>query len=135
LIKEELIEIREKYGDERRSVIEYSGVSIEDLIADENVVITISHAGYIKRTNLTEYKTQNRGGVVKSAGLETKILRAYVCYDKPSIYDVLYPKEKMFWMRVYEIPEGKKQPKVERFKILLISRAMIRSKHLFVHKI
>jgi DNA gyrase subunit A len=73
---EELIEIREKYGDERRSVIEYSGgdVSIEDLIADENVVITISHAGYIKRTNLTEYKTQNRGGVgQKSAGLEIKI--------------------------------------------------------------
>jgi DNA gyrase subunit A len=75
LIKEELIEIREKI-DERRSVIEYSGgdVSIEDLIADENVVITISHAGYIKRTNLTEYKTQNRGGVgQKSAGLEIKI--------------------------------------------------------------
>jgi DNA gyrase subunit A len=65
LIKEELIEIRDKYGDERRSQIEYSGgdVSIEDLIADENVVITISHAGYIKRTNLSEYKTQNRGGV------------------------------------------------------------------------
>jgi DNA gyrase subunit A len=54
LIKEELIEIRDKYGDERRSLIEYSGgdVGIEDLIADENVVITISHAGYIKRTNL-----------------------------------------------------------------------------------
>jgi DNA gyrase subunit A len=70
LIKEELIEIRDKYGDERRSLIEYSGgdVSIEDLIADENVVITISHAGYIKRTNLTEYKTQNRGELVKSAG-------------------------------------------------------------------
>ncbi len=71
LIKEELIEIRDKYGDARRSLIEYSGgdVSIEDLIADENVVITISHAGYIKRTNLSEYKTQNRGGVgQKSAG-------------------------------------------------------------------
>ena len=71
LIKDELVEIRDKYGDARRSVIEYSGgdVSIEDLIADENVVITISHAGYIKRTNLTEYKTQNRGGVgQKSAG-------------------------------------------------------------------
>ena len=70
-IKEELIEIKDKYGDERRSIIEYSGgdVSIEDLIADENVVVTISHAGYIKRTNLSEYKTQNRGGVwQKSAG-------------------------------------------------------------------
>jgi DNA gyrase subunit A len=81
------------------------------LIADENVVITISHAGYIKRTNLTEYKTQNRGGVgQKSAGLETKILRAYVCHDKPSIYDV-HPKGKCFWMRVYEIPEGSKTAK------------------------
>ncbi|WP_143392581.1 DNA gyrase subunit A, partial [Flavobacterium psychrophilum] len=71
LIKEELEDMRAKYGDERRSQIEYSGgdVSIEDLIADENVVITISHAGYIKRTNLNEYKTQNRGGVgQKSAG-------------------------------------------------------------------
>ena len=65
LIKDELTEIRDKYGDARRSQIEYSGgdVSIEDLIADENVVITISHAGYIKRTSLSEYKTQNRGGV------------------------------------------------------------------------
>src|SRR5690554_3832082 len=71
LIKEELGEIRDKYGDERRSVIEYAGgeMNIEDLIADEQVVITISHAGYIKRTPLSEYKTQNRGGVgQKSAG-------------------------------------------------------------------
>src|SRR5204862_1833192 len=71
VIKDELAEIRDKYGDERRSQIEYSGgdVSIEDLIADENVVITISQAGYIKRTSLTEYKTQKRGGVgQKSAG-------------------------------------------------------------------
>lgn len=76
LIKEELNEIKEKYGDERRSQIEYAGgdVSIEDLIADENVVITISHAGYIKRTNLSEYKTQNRGGVgQKVLEQETKI--------------------------------------------------------------
>jgi len=65
LIKEELIEVKERFGDERRSVIEYAGgdVSITDLIADEQVVITISHAGYIKRTPLSEYKTQNRGGV------------------------------------------------------------------------
>ncbi|MEG1021498.1 MAG: DNA gyrase subunit A, partial [Myroides sp.] len=71
LIKEELNEIRDKYGDARRSHIEYAGgeMNIEDLIADEQVVITISHAGYIKRTPLSEYKTQNRGGVgQKSAG-------------------------------------------------------------------
>jgi DNA gyrase subunit A len=105
------------------------------LIADENVVITISHAGYIKRTNLTEYKTQNRGGVgQKRRTKRPRFLRAYVCCDKPSIYDVLYPKGKCFWMRVYEIPEGSKTAKVERFKILLISRAMIRSKHLFYTK-
>src|SRR5690606_8698310 len=65
IIKDELSVVKEKYGDERRSVIEYAGgdLSIEDMIPDEQVVITISHAGYIKRTSLTEYKTQNRGGV------------------------------------------------------------------------
>ena len=65
IIKDELNEIRSKYGDERRSIIEYAGgdVSITDLIPDEKVVITISHAGYIKRTSLSEYKKQNRGGV------------------------------------------------------------------------
>jgi DNA gyrase subunit A len=65
IIKEELLEIREKYGDERRSEIEYAGgdMRIEDMIADEDVVITISHLGYVKRTPLTEYRTQARGGV------------------------------------------------------------------------
>jgi DNA gyrase subunit A len=69
IIKEELQEIRSKYGDDRRSIIEYAGgdVSITDLIADEQVVLTISHAGYIKRTSLTEYKTQHRGGVGQKA--------------------------------------------------------------------
>src|SRR5690606_18331131 len=69
IIKDELVEIRDKYSDERRSTIEYAGgdVSITDLIADEQVVITISHAGYIKRTSLSEYKTQNRGGVGQKA--------------------------------------------------------------------
>ena len=69
IIKEELQEIQTKYGDERRSVIEYAGgdVSITDLIPDEQVVLTISHAGYIKRTSLAEYKTQNRGGVGQKA--------------------------------------------------------------------
>jgi DNA gyrase subunit A len=104
------------------------------LIADENVVITISHAGYIKRTNLTEYKTQIEEELVKKAGTRRpRFLRAYVCCDKPSIYDVLYPKGKCFWMRVYEIPEGSKTAKGRAIQILL-SRAMIRSKHLFVHK-
>jgi DNA gyrase subunit A len=115
LIKEELEEIRDKYGDERRSVIEYSGgdVSIEDLIADENVVITISHAGYIKRTNLTEYKTQNRGGVgQKSAGTRDQDFLEHMFVATNHQYMMFFTqKGKCFWMRVYEIPEGSKTAK------------------------
>jgi DNA gyrase subunit A len=115
LIKEELIEIRDKYGDERRSVIEYSGgdVSIEDLIADENVVITISHAGYIKRTNLSEYKTQNRGGVgQKSAGTRDQDFLEHLFVATNHQYLLFFTqKGKCFWMRVYEIPEGSKTSK------------------------
>ncbi len=115
LIKEELEEIRDKYGDERRSVIEYSGgdVSIEDLIADENVVITISHAGYIKRTNLSEYKTQNRGGVgQKSAGTRDQDFLEHMFVATNHQYMLFFTqKGKCFWMRVYEIPEGSKTAK------------------------
>jgi len=115
LIKEELEEIREKYGDERRSQIEYSGgdVSIEDLIADENVVITISHAGYIKRTNLSEYKTQNRGGVgQKSAGTRDQDFLEHMFVATNHQYMMFFTqKGKCFWMRVYEIPEGSKTAK------------------------
>jgi len=115
LIKEELVEIRDKYGDERRSQIEYSGgdVSIEDLIADENVVITISHAGYIKRTNLTEYKTQNRGGVgQKSAGTRDQDFLEHMYVATNHQYMMFFTqKGKCFWMRVYEIPEGSKTAK------------------------
>ena len=115
LIKEELIEIRDKYGDERRSVIEYSGgdVSIEDLIADENVVITISHAGYIKRTSLTEYKTQNRGGVgQKSAATRDQDFLEHLFVATNHNYLLIFTqKGKCYWMRVYEIPEGTKASK------------------------
>nr|WP_314840181.1 DNA gyrase subunit A [uncultured Flavobacterium sp.] len=115
LIKEELEEIRDKYGDERRSTIQYSGgdVSIEDLIADENVVITISHAGYIKRTNLTEYKTQNRGGVgQKSAGTRDQDFLEHMFVATNHQYMMFFTqKGKCFWMRVYEIPEGSKTAK------------------------
>ncbi|OYU80089.1 MAG: DNA gyrase subunit A [Flavobacterium sp. BFFFF1] len=115
LIKEELAEIRDKYGDERRSQIEYSGgdVSIEDLIADENVVITISHAGYIKRTPLTEYKTQNRGGVgQKSAGTRDQDFLEHMYVATNHQYMLFFTqKGKCFWMRVYEIPEGSKTSK------------------------
>lgn len=115
LIKDELIEIRDKYGDARRSAIEYSGgdVSIEDLIADENVVITISHAGYIKRTNLSEYKTQNRGGVgQKSAGTRDQDFLEHLFVATNHQYLLFFTqKGKCFWMRVYEIPEGSKTSK------------------------
>jgi DNA gyrase subunit A len=115
VIKDELVEIRDKYGDERRSIIEYSGgdVSIEDLIADENVVITISHAGYIKRTNLSEYKTQNRGGVgQKSAGTRDQDFLEHLFVATNHQYMLFFTqKGKCFWMRVYEIPEGSKTSK------------------------
>src|SRR5690554_6742220 len=115
LIKEELIEIKEKYGDDRRSVIEYSGgeMNIEDLIPDEQVVITISHAGYIKRTSLSEYKTQNRGGVgQRSAGTRDQdFLEALYVATNHQYMLFFTQKGKCFWMRVYEIPEGSKASK------------------------
>ncbi|EHQ40855.1 DNA gyrase subunit A [Myroides odoratus] len=115
LIKEELIEVKEKFGDERRSVIEYAGgdVSITDLIADEQVVITISHAGYIKRTPLSEYKTQNRGGVgQKSAGTRDQDFLEHMYVATNHQYMLFFTqKGKCFWMRVYEIPEGTKVSK------------------------
>ena len=115
VIKDELAEIRDKYGDERRSQIEYSGgdVSIEDLIADESVVITISHAGYIKRTSLSEYKTQNRGGVgQKSAGTRDQDFLEHLFVATNHQYLMYFTqKGKCYWMRVYEIPEGTKTSK------------------------
>jgi DNA gyrase subunit A len=115
LIKTELVEIRDKYGDDRRSQIEYSGgdVSIEDLIADENVVITISHAGYIKRTPLSEYKTQNRGGVgQKGVATRDQDYLEHLFVATNHNYMLFFTqKGKCFWMRVYEIPEGNKTSK------------------------
>jgi DNA gyrase subunit A len=115
VIKDELAEIRDKYGDERRSQIEYAGgdVSIEDLIADESVVITISHAGYIKRTSLSEYKTQNRGGVgQKSAGTRDQDFLEHLFVATNHQYLMYFTqKGKCYWMRVYEIPEGTKASK------------------------
>ncbi|WP_300567312.1 DNA gyrase subunit A [Flavobacterium sp.] len=115
VIKDELAEIKDKYGDGRRSSIEYAGgdVSIEDLIADEQVVITISHAGYIKRTSLSEYKTQNRGGVgQKSAGTRDQDFLEQMFTATNHQYMMFFTqKGKCFWMRVYEIPEGSKTAK------------------------
>jgi len=115
IIKDELIEVREKHGDERRSRIEFSGgeLSIEDMIPDEKVVITISHAGYIKRTPLAEYKTQNRGGVgQKGSTTRSEDFLEYLFVGTNHQYMLFFTqKGRCFWMRVYEIPEGSKVSK------------------------
>jgi DNA gyrase subunit A len=115
IIKDELQEIKSKYGDERRSIIEYAGgdVSITDLIADEQVVLTISHAGYIKRTSLTEYKTQHRGGVgQKATATRNEDFLEHLFIGTNHQYMLFFTqKGKCFWMRVFEIPEGSKTAK------------------------
>jgi DNA gyrase subunit A len=115
IIKEELLEIRAKYGDERRSNIEYAGgdFSMEDMIPNEQVVITISHAGYIKRTPLNEYKTQNRGGVGQKASTtrDEDFLQDLFVGTNHQYMLFFTQKGKCFWMRVYEIPEGSKTAK------------------------
>jgi DNA gyrase subunit A len=115
IIKDELIEVRNKYGDERRSTIEYSAseMRMEDLIADEEVVVTISHAGYIKRTNLAEYKVQNRGGMGSkgSATRDQDFLEHLFVATNHNYLLIFTEKGRCFWMRVYEIPEGNKTSK------------------------
>jgi DNA gyrase subunit A len=110
IIKEELEEIRDKYGDERRTEIEYAGgdVSIEDMIADEEVVITISHHGYIKRTSLSEYRKQNRGGVgSKAASTRDEDFIEQIFVATNHNYILFFTEQgRCFWLRVYEIPEG-----------------------------
>ena len=115
IIRTELLEIKEKYGDNRRSKIEYAGgnFSVEDMIPDEKVVITISHAGYIKRTPLVEYKTQNRGGVGQKASTtrDEDFLQDIFVGSNHQYMLFFTQKGKCFWMRVYEIPEGSKTAK------------------------
>jgi DNA gyrase subunit A len=115
IIKEELSVIKEKYGDERRSNIEYAGgdFSMEDMIPDDKVVITISHAGYIKRTPLVEYKTQNRGGVGQKASTtrDEDFLQDLFVGTNHQYMLFFTQKGKCFWMRVFEIPEGSKTSK------------------------
>ncbi len=115
IIKDELIEVKDKYGDERRSKIEYAGgdFSMEDMIPNEKVVITISHAGYIKRTPLVEYKTQNRGGVGQKASTtrDEDFLQDLFVGTNHQYMLFFTQKGKCFWMRVFEIPEGSKTSK------------------------
>lgn len=115
IIKEELQEIKEKYGDERRSEIDYTGgeFSIEDMIPDEKVVLTISHAGYIKRTLLSEYKVQSRGGVGnRAATTRDEDFLEYIVTATNHEYLLFFTeKGKCFWLRVFEVPEGSKTAK------------------------
>ncbi|MCC7520526.1 MAG: DNA gyrase subunit A [Flavobacteriaceae bacterium] len=115
IIKDELIEVKEKYGDKRRSIIEYSGgdMNIEDIIPDSTVLVTISHAGYIKRTDLNEYKVQARGGRGQK-GVSTReedFLEQMFVATNHQFMLVFTLKGKVYWMRVFEIPEGTKTSK------------------------
>ncbi len=115
IIKEELAEVKEKYGDERRTEIDYSGgeMSIEDIIPNEAVVLTISHAGYVKRTLLSEYKIQSRGGVGnKAATTRDSDFLEYIVSATNHQYMLFFTeKGKCYWLRVFEIPEGSKTAK------------------------
>ncbi len=115
IIKEELSAVRDKYGDDRRSVIEYAGgdLSIEDMIPNSQVVVTISHAGYVKRTNLDEYKVQNRGGRgQRGVATRNEDFLEHLFIGTNHQYMLFFTqKGKVFWMRVYEIPEGGKTSK------------------------
>ncbi|MEZ4788796.1 MAG: DNA gyrase subunit A [Flavobacteriales bacterium] len=115
IIKDETLEVKEKYGDKRRTqIIEARGdMRMEDLIADEAVVVTISHLGYIKRTALTEFRTQGRGGV-GSKGSTTRdedFLEHLFVATNHNYLLVFTQNGKVFWMRVFDIPEGNRQSK------------------------
>ena len=115
IIKTELLEVKEKYGDERRSEIQYAGgnFSEEDMIPDDKVVVTISHAGYIKRTPLVEYKIQNRGGVgQKGSTTRNEDFLEHMFVGTNHQYMLFFTqKGRCFWMRIFEIPEGSKTSK------------------------
>jgi DNA gyrase subunit A len=123
IIKDELFYLKEKFGDERRSVIEFSSadLSIEDMIPDEAMVVTITHAGYIKRTNLAEYRTQARGGVGSkgtSARQEDFVKDIFTATNHDWLL-IFTKKGRCFWMRVFEIPEGSKTSKGRAIQNLL----------------
>ncbi|MBL7918654.1 MAG: DNA gyrase subunit A, partial [Bacteroidia bacterium] len=115
IIKEELVEIKEKYGDERRTEIVYVGddLKMEDMIADEDVVITISHMGYMKRTNLDEYRAQGRGGKgSKGSSTRDEDFIEHMFIASTHNYLLLFTeKGQCYWLRAFEVPEGNKQSK------------------------
>ena len=115
VIKQELQELREKYGDDRRTTIKYDAANfrIEDTIPDEQVVITISHKGYIKRTPLTEYRTQSRGGVgAKGSAVRSEDFVEHIFTCTNHNYLLFFTeKGRCYWMRAFEVPEGEKNTK------------------------
>ncbi|MBL7911194.1 MAG: DNA gyrase subunit A [Bacteroidia bacterium] len=115
IIKDELIEVRDKYGDERRTDIVYAGddLKVEDMIADEDVVITISHMGYMKRTNLDEYRAQGRGGKgSKGSNTREEDFIEHMFIASTHNYLLLFTeKGQCYWLRAYEVPEGTKTSK------------------------
>jgi DNA gyrase subunit A len=115
IIRDELTEIRDKYGDARRTEIVYAGddLRMEDIIADEHVVITISHMGYMKRTNLAEYRAQNRGGKgSKGTATRDEDFVEHMFVASTHNYILLFTeKGQVYWLRAYEVPEGNKQSK------------------------
>ena len=115
IIKDELVEVREKFGDDRRTEIVYAGddLRMEDIIADEDVVITISHMGYMKRTLLTEYRSQARGGRgSKGTATRDEDFVEHMFIASTHNYILLFTeKGQVFWIRAYEVPEGNKQSK------------------------
>ena len=115
VIKQEFVELKEKYGDERRTIIKYDAANfrIEDTIPDEQVVITISHKGYIKRTPLTEYRTQSRGGVgAKGSAVRSEDFVEHIFTCTNHNYRLLFTeKGRCYWMRAFEVPEGERNTK------------------------
>ena len=115
VVKDELIEIKEKYGDERRSEIVYAteDFNAEDFYADEQMIITISHMGYIKRTPLTDFRAQNRGGVgAKGSDTRDEDFIEYIYPASMHNYMLFFTqKGRCYWLKVYEIPEGSKNSK------------------------
>jgi len=123
IVKDELTEVKEKFGDGRKTDIVYAGddIRMEDIIADEDVVITISHMGYIKRTSLTEYKSQNRGGRgSKGSATRDEDFIEHMFIASTHAYLLLFTeKGQVFWLRAYEVPEGNKTSKGRAIQNLL----------------
>jgi DNA gyrase subunit A len=124
IIEEELLEVREKYADERRTEIDYAGgedIIFEDLIEDEQVVVTISHQGLIKRTSVTEYRQQGRGGVgMRGSGMRDEDFIEHLFVSRNHDYLLFFTDQgRCYWLRVFEIPEGGRTSKGRSIRNLI----------------